>query len=342
MLRQIFNETSFLTDKFSGGLGLNEIEYLKEKYQQSSRRRHRICFHQNTDVSLHDIVITYDSNSYIPPNKHIGKAETICLLKGTLEIFIFNDAGKCFDAFRVSAEQKKYPFILRMPPNTWHGLRVISEGPCLVKETINGPYSKESLQWADFAPNELENEKNNSGYKFYENLAKQWEESLENPRKTKYIQTSENVLINTSLLAVVDNNVTNLIKKLAKDSELKRARLCLHSSSNNDLQDMIIFLDKGCNIPISYHLNKDESLVVLDGEGRYDFFNEDNSLSCKYKLKTYSELINKSKLDSRCFTRINRFSCHKIIPGDDGIMIYEATTGPFQKGDTAYKTKNLI
>ena len=108
---------------------------------------------------MHDIIISYDNSTYIAPNKHIGKSETICILEGKIEVFIFNDSGKCITAITLGEKSSGLPFMLRMPPNTWHGLRCISETPCIMKETISGPYSKESLMWADFAPSEEENKK---------------------------------------------------------------------------------------------------------------------------------------------------------------------------------------
>ena len=70
-IHKISSETSYLAHPVAPRLGAAGIEFLKENYLSSPRRRHRICFHQNPSVDLHDIVICYDSMSYIPPNKHI-------------------------------------------------------------------------------------------------------------------------------------------------------------------------------------------------------------------------------------------------------------------------------
>ena len=111
-----------------------------------------MCFHQNIDVALHDIIIEYDQNTYIPPNKHIGKSETLCILQGEIEIYFFTDNGECFKVIKLSAENINIPFLVRVPPNTWHGINVVSDLPCIIKETISGPYDHNSLQWATFAP----------------------------------------------------------------------------------------------------------------------------------------------------------------------------------------------
>lgn len=166
-IKSISPETSYLNGQWSTGLGAEGVNILKKKFNESERKRHRLCFHQNPSVYLHDIIISYDNSTYIAPNKHIGKSETILILEGKIEVFIFNDLGKCIRAITLGDKSSGLPFMLRMPPNTWHGLRCISETPCIMKETISGPYSKESLMWADFAPSEEENKKSKSGFKFY-------------------------------------------------------------------------------------------------------------------------------------------------------------------------------
>jgi cupin fold WbuC family metalloprotein len=338
MKKLISSETTFCSDQYSPGLAIEDLNYLKDKYFKSERRRHRLCFHQNTEILLHDIVIIYDSKSYIPPNKHIGKSETIVLLQGELEFFIFNDRGEPFFGTKLSATDKQYPFIIRVPPNTWHGLRCISEEPCIVKETITGPYWKESLKWAEFAPSEVENSSSKKGFEWYESVAKKLTNYLSVPPKIQYTKISENVVISENQIPFVNSEICEVVKKLGKSSPLKRARFCLHPTENDLLQEMVIFLDKGCDIPESYHVSKDESLLVIEGYGKYDFTHNDGSVATSYHLSTFSE----AQSSSRCFTRINRFSAHKIIPGPEGILIYEATTGPFRKEDTAYLIPSIV
>ena len=54
------------------------------------------------------------------------------------------------------------------------------------------------------------------------------------------------------------------LKEMAEQSSLQRARLCLHPNPSDKLQEMLIYLTGKCEIETSYHINKDESLVVLE------------------------------------------------------------------------------
>ena len=188
-ISKISAETSYLKDPFSTGFGFEEKTNLNIAYQESSRRRHRYCFHQDPSVQLHDIIIQYDSTTYIPPNNHIGKPVTVCILQGTIDFYTFNDCGSVVYRTRLSANSEEYPFILRIPPNTWHGLHVISDEPCIVKETT-GPYNKESIE-CKFASSEEQNKIDSSGFKFYQDL------SMEFSLKSFHghlLKTADNVL----------------------------------------------------------------------------------------------------------------------------------------------------
>ena len=103
-IKSISPETSFLAEPYTSGFSSKISDFLINSYTKSERKRHRICFHQNTNVKLHDIIIAYDKDSYVPPNKHIGKPETIMLLQGELEVYIFSDEGKCTNFIKLSAE----------------------------------------------------------------------------------------------------------------------------------------------------------------------------------------------------------------------------------------------
>ena len=235
----------------------------------SERSRHRLCFHQSPDVKLHDIIICYDQTSYIPPNKHVNKPETLCILQGNVKLYFFTDNGHLFSTLILSATDSSSSNIVRIPPNTWHGLRVLDDQPVIMKETILGPYDRSSLQWASFAPSEHQNSLDNSGFSFYHSLDQSSPDQSD--PQLSFVHASSNVSYSANQIPFVNNEILDQVAELALKSELKRARFCLHPNGDDSQQDMLIYLAPGCVIPPSYHINKDESLVVLKGSGRYDF-----------------------------------------------------------------------
>jgi len=336
-IHELSPETSYILDPVAPGMSRSLVGSLLEKYRLSSRRRHRYCFHQNQDVDLHDIIICYDSSSYTAPKKHLGKAGSLLVLDGELDFFLFNDNGQAYDYRRLATYNSAYPFYLRIPPNTWHGLRAVGTRPCIIKETIAGPYDSKSLQWAPFAPSEQQGVE--VGLAWYEDIAAR---CLTNdicaPADEDYDQINESLFRSSRQLVTVTTSQLKPIISAAKHSPLRRARLCCHHGAEDKLQEMFIALAAGVSIVESVHLRKDESLTVISGQGRYLFPNEDGTIRREVKLASYTDTADS---EDSFFTRINRYVPHKIIVDNSAILIHEATTGPFLKSDTDYRLRRI-
>lgn len=336
-IHELTPETSYVLDPIAPGMTPRSASSLLEKYKLSARKRHGYCFHQNPDVDLHDIIICYDSTSYIPPNKHIGKAESLLVIEGEIDFFLFNDNGQAYDYRRLSACNTSYPFYLRVPPNTWHGLRAVGTKPCIIKETIAGPCDAATLQWASFAPSEADGSE--AGHSWYNTIYLECLKSkISSPGDEIYEQINESVFRSSRQLVTVSVNQLQPIIVAAERSPLRRARLCCHHGPEDKLQEMFIALSPGVNIEESVHLRKDESLTVISGQGRYLFPNEDGSMRREINLASFSDT---STSEARFFTRINRYVPHKILVEHSALLIHEATSGPFVKSDTDYRVKGI-
>ncbi len=334
-IHEVNSETSYVIDSIAPRIAHQQITILKEKYLNSLRRRHRFCFHQNPDVDLHDIIICYDQTSYIPPNKHVGKVESLLVLSGMIDLYFFNDAGAPYDHRRLSTPDSGLPFYIRIPPNTWHGLRAVGSTPCIIKETISGPYDRSTLQWAGFAPTEADGV--NEGFKWYDLVeAECTKKKISSPVDEIYEQISDTVFRSSRQIVTVNRRQLDPLFLAAKASPLRRARLCCHGSSEEKLQEMFIALAQGVDIEESIHLRKDESLTVIEGDGTYLFPNEDGSLRDSATLSPFDA---QGDISKNFFVRINRYVPHKIIVASDFLLIHEATNGPFYKEDTDYRIK---
>ena len=336
-LQQLNSETSYVVDPIAPRMSSYGVKLLKQRYSSSSRKRHRFCFHQNPEVDLHDIFICYDKSTYIPPNKHIGKVESLIVLSGALDFYIFNDCGQVCGQWHLSTAQSGHPFYIRVPPNTWHGLRAVGSGPCIIKETIEGPYDRSTLKWGTFAPDESAGF--NAGSEWYDQVDKEClNKNIAQPKDEKFERVSEAVFRSSSQLVTVNIEQLQPIIEAAHQTPLKRARLCCHNGPQEKLQEMFIALAQGVNIDESMHLRKDESLTVINGSASYLFPNEDGSVRQIVNLRPFSE---EEDLDNHFFARINRYVPHKIFVDSDILLIHEATRGPFNKADTDYRLKGM-
>ena len=76
----------------------------------------------------------------------------------------------------------------------------------------------------------------------------------------------------------------NFLKKKVEFSKRKRARICMHNNDNSKLHEMIIILSKETYIRPHKHLNKAESLHVIEGSADVIFFDDKGNVLKKKRL----------------------------------------------------------
>jgi cupin fold WbuC family metalloprotein len=79
----------------------------------------------------------------------------------------------------------------------------------------------------------------------------------------------------------------------------------------------------------NWHIGKDESLHILEGEADFIFFNEDGS------IRDVLELGDRTK-GKNVFVRVPQGVFHTIIMRSEYLINNEATPGPFNRADTLW------
>ena len=70
----------------------------------------------------------------------------------------------------------------------------------------------------------------------------------------------------------------NKLINLAKKTPRNRVRFCSHSSDQDTLHEMFIVHPKGAYVRPHKHINKIESMLVIDGEVDYIMFDNDGNV----------------------------------------------------------------
>ena len=126
---------------------------LTGKAAASPRGRVHHNFHQ-MDEPCHRLAVGLQPHTYIAPHRHLSadKAETLLLLKGSLGLLIFDEAGQLL-AKRVLQAGGECPGV-DLPAGVFHGL-VILEADSVMFECKAGPYRPVGEgELADWAPRE--------------------------------------------------------------------------------------------------------------------------------------------------------------------------------------------
>ncbi len=121
----------------------------------------------------------------------------------------------------------------------------------------------------------------------------------------------------------------NKLKRLALQNPRRRARLCTHISPNDLLHEMFIVHYMGCYVRAHRHLEKVESILVLEGEGQIVFFEESGGIT---------EIVTLSATDRRShfYHRIPKMAYHMILISSEVMVFHETTTGPYVRAHTTF------
>ncbi len=123
----------------------------------SPRKRGHYNLHPNLDDKIHRLCMAVEPGSYVRPHRHLDpkKWELMVILKGKMDILIFNDNEEVSERYHLDAKGDIRG--MEIDAGSWHTLVSMEEGS-VVLEIKQGPYSclseKDSCQWA---PREGEN-----------------------------------------------------------------------------------------------------------------------------------------------------------------------------------------
>jgi cupin fold WbuC family metalloprotein len=140
---------------------------------------------------------------------------------------------------------------------------------------------------------------------------------------------SEEIIHATSSLINIDaSDVKHLINE-AVSTDRKRFRYCAHHDTDEVVQEMFIVHPRDAYVRPHLHINKIESMLVLQGEVDFVTFSDDGSIN------TVTSMAN---LDSGSnfyhSTRVDTY--HSLLIRSEWLVFLEITQGPFKKEDSIF------
>ena len=123
---------------------------------------------------------------------------------------------------------------------------------------------------------------------------------------------------------VVDEGWIERVKNAARAEPLRRARLNLHHSEADAVQEMLIAFCGDSLSPPHRHIGKSESLHVVEGRALIVFFDENGATKRRIAIGGVGTGL-------PALYRLAAQHWHTIIPLDEMVVIHEVTTGPFRR-----------
>ncbi len=137
---------------FSGPLFELTEDLLAEGYaasRTSPRKRIIYPIHRTQDAQVQRMLNFMQPGTYVKPHIHrgAGASESVVLISGALQYFIFNEEGGLIRTFRMRAGTASA--VADMDPDVWHSF-IVLEADSVIFECKKGPY--EAMSDKDFAP----------------------------------------------------------------------------------------------------------------------------------------------------------------------------------------------
>jgi len=131
----------------------SDIERLKAEVPLTRRKRIRILIHPNTDHTLHEMLVVYTKATYVKPNLHIGKDESLHIVEGEADFVFFDDRGDVIKVVQLSATDRTKDFFIRVPQGVFHTI-VMRSAMLVIHEATPGPFLLADTVWAPWAPSD--------------------------------------------------------------------------------------------------------------------------------------------------------------------------------------------
>jgi cupin fold WbuC family metalloprotein len=128
------------------------LDELAAKAAASPRARAHHNIHATPADLVQRFLVVAQGDSYFRPHLHTTRAELALLLRGHVDVLVFDDAGRVLARHAVGADADSFAY--ETQPGVWHTL-VPGAAGCAFLEIKEGPYDPATaVQFAAWAPPE--------------------------------------------------------------------------------------------------------------------------------------------------------------------------------------------
>lgn len=142
-------------------------------------------------------------------------------------------------------------------------------------------------------------------------------------------QYNKEVFFSKEDIVKIEQQDIEFLKARANCNQRKRARLCTHKNTEDNLHEMFIAHTKDTYVRPHKHLNKSESFYLIEGLAEVIIFGEEGNIVDIIKMGDYSS-------GNVFYYRISEPYFHTLFIKSDFLVFHETTKGPFKKSDTIF------
>ncbi|HUI07371.1 MAG TPA: WbuC family cupin fold metalloprotein [Verrucomicrobiae bacterium] len=132
-----------------------DIEFLVKRAFGNPRKRIRLCAHKNVGDPLHEMLIVHARDCYVRPHKHAAKSESFHIVRGAVDIVLFDEAARIIEVVPMGDYSTGRKFFYRLADPYYHTLLIHSDY-VVFHEITNGPFDRADTIFAPWAPVETD------------------------------------------------------------------------------------------------------------------------------------------------------------------------------------------
>lgn len=114
------------------------LDKVSEEARKNERLRMNYNFHTDFNAKSQRLLNAIEPGTEVPVHRHLNTAETYILLRGSLNVFLFDDNKELISSALLNTTNGRMG--VDIPAGTWHSLEVLETGT-VIFEVKDGPYS---------------------------------------------------------------------------------------------------------------------------------------------------------------------------------------------------------
>lgn len=130
-----------------------DLQELKLLARLNPRQRVRFCTHGSPSDSQHEMFIVHTKECYVRPHKHLGKAESMTILEGEVDVVLFHEDGTMRQVISMGPQNSGKVFYQRLSDAIYHTL-IIRTDFLVFHEITGGPFLRGDTIFPEWAPKE--------------------------------------------------------------------------------------------------------------------------------------------------------------------------------------------
>ena len=147
--------------------------------------------------------------------------------------------------------------------------------------------------------------------------------------KLKLKEINPEIFYTDNGLSVIARTEMEFLKKKCLQNPRQKIRICTHKDPQDKLHEMLIVHTKNAYVRPHKHINKSESVHVIEGIVDIVVFDEEGEILDVIAMGDYAS--------GRAFYyRMEKDFYHTFLIESDFLIFHEVTNGPFQKTDTIF------